>query len=75
MIAKCKRTFYEHSNKCGKALARALRAQRAQAFIPELMGEGGSKVHTTEEIAEQFRKYYTSLYNLPQQSSEGGDVP
>lgn len=29
------------------------------------MGEGGSKVHTTEEIADQFRKYYTSLYNLP----------
>lgn len=28
VIAKCKRAFYEHSNKCGKLLVRALRAQQ-----------------------------------------------
>lgn len=63
MIAKCKCTFYEHSNKYGKLLARALRAQ-PQTFIPKLLSDGKTKVHATEEIADLFHKYYTSLYNL-----------
>lgn len=68
VIAKCKHTFYEHSNKCGRLLARALKAQWAQAFIPELKGENGSKIHTTEGILDQFRKYYTALYNIKRPS-------
>lgn len=39
VIAKCRKTFYMHSNKSGKLLARALRAQRARTFIPEIYTE------------------------------------
>lgn len=70
MIAKCRRTFYEHSNKCGKPLPWALRAQQAHMFIPELLNETHNKVHDTEDIADLFREYYTSLYNLLRPTSE-----
>lgn len=69
-IAKCRRTFYEHSDKCGKLLAWALRAQQARTFVPELLDEGNAKAHATERIADIFRQYYASLYNLPQSTRE-----
>lgn len=68
-IIKCRRTFYEHSDKCGKLLARFLRAQQAHTFIPELLDKQGTKVHETEKLADIFRQYYTSLYNLPKSHS------
>lgn len=55
--------FYEHSDKCGKLLVHALKGQQARTFVPELLDESRTKAHTTEEIAEIFRKYYTALYN------------
>lgn len=67
-------------NKCGKLSARAPRTQKARAFIPKLISESNTKVHATEEIADQFRKYYISLYNLShlfsdrEKSSEHGVI-
>lgn len=68
-IAKCRHTFYEHSNKCGKLLARALQAQQARTFIPELLDEHNTTAHATEKIADIFQQYYVSLYNLSHPTS------
>lgn len=69
-ISKCHRSFYEHSNKCGKLLARALRIQKARTFIPEMLNTTHKKIHTTEGIDALFRDYYKDLYNLPSPQSE-----
>lgn len=73
MLAKCRRSFYEHSNKCGKLLAHALRAQQTYTFVPELIDETQQKVHATEEIADIFQKYCISLYNFPCHESDTKD--
>lgn len=54
MLAKCRRSFYEHSNKCGKILAYALRAQQACTFVLELLDKTQHKVHATEGIDKIF---------------------
>ncbi|KAM9324469.1 serine/threonine-protein kinase WNK2 [Gastrophryne carolinensis] len=65
MAAKCRRFFYEYSNKCGKALARALKAQRARNFISHIRDRGGRDLYLTKDIARAFREFYENLYNLP----------
>lgn len=50
MLAKCRWSFYEYSNKCSTFLEHALRTQQAWTFIPELLDETQQKVNTNEEI-------------------------
>lgn len=65
VIAKCRRMFYKQSTKCGKLVAWALKAQQAHLFVLGLLTDNHTKVHTTEEIASLFQRYYTKLYILP----------
>lgn len=63
-ITKCKRYYYEHNNKSGRALARSLRTRLTQSCIPEIKNKSGETVFIPEEMGEAFRQYYASLYDI-----------
>lgn len=46
-------------------LARAVREERAMTYTPSLKSKEGRKVNNSMEMAEIFREYYNTLYNLP----------
>lgn len=63
-LAKCRSHFYEHSDKCGRTLARALKAKHTQSYITEVKGPGGERLIHTEEMVKAFCTYIAGLYNL-----------
>lgn len=70
-INRWKSIFYETNNKSGKFLARVLRAARTNMNINNICTREGKTVHAPADIADQFRKYYETLYNLePQPGSK-----
>lgn len=60
--------FYEHGNKSGKILARALRAKKSSTTIHSINDSSGSKVTSNKQIADQFVNYYSQLYNIKPQA-------
>lgn len=60
-LTKCKRYFYEHNNKCGKALARSLRSRLTQSYIPEIRDNSGNKASLPKEMGKVFRDYSSSF--------------
>lgn len=58
------KTFYEYGNKSSKLLARALQAKKASMTIHSLTDAKGQKIVSNDQIAEQFIRYYSQLYNL-----------
>lgn len=56
--------FYEHSNKSGKRVARALQSKKTASIIHSLMDQSGRKLTCNPDIAKQFVDYYSKLYNL-----------
>ncbi|KAM5171776.1 A.superbus venom factor 1-like [Mantella aurantiaca] len=58
------KAFYEHSNKCGRMLARALQIRRSEMTVHTIRNAQGSLLNRTDHIAKEFEKYYGSLYNL-----------
>lgn len=68
--AKCilffKRGFYyEHRDKSGKFLARALKMLEQATTILDIKNNEGKPVQKTDQIAAAFHDYYIKLYNLP----------
>lgn len=56
--------FYEHSNKCGRILARCIRARKTNLAVQCIKDSQGTIFSSTPDIARQFEKYYSDLYNL-----------
>lgn len=66
--------FYEFGNKSGKLLARALQSRKASNTIHTIRDPSGTSLVSSEDIATQFVKYFSELYNLPS-SAETGITP
>lgn len=60
--------FYELGNKSGKLLARALRSKKASHTIRD---SSGASFASSRDIATQFIKYFSELYNLPPANGQG----
>lgn len=57
--------MYEFYNKPGTLLARALRGPRTKTYISHIVGSSlGRKLHTSSDMATEFRSFYEGLYNL-----------
>lgn len=61
VLLKARCSFYEYG-----LLANALRTKRSKTYVPALLSSSGSKVHSSPELAESFREFYSKLYNLDQ---------
>ncbi|KAM9330707.1 annexin A1 [Gastrophryne carolinensis] len=62
--------FYEQGNKAGRLLARALRPKQAKIRIEGIRGSDGIFYQKNGEIADLFRRFYLTLYNLPVQQGK-----
>lgn len=62
-----KKIYYEHGDKTGKILAKALRGQIIQHTILGIQNKSGKIDRAMDKIANHFHEYYTALYNLPPQ--------
>lgn len=49
----------------------ALREARSRMYISELITSRKGKVHKTEAMADEFRTYYRSLYNIVGEAGMG----
>lgn len=65
----CRKLSYEAGNKCGKLLSKAVKQQKLQAYIPQIISSSGHKTAMPTQIAQEFQNYYSSLYNLPKQGT------
>ncbi|KAM5151827.1 otoancorin [Mantella aurantiaca] len=63
---KTRRLFYEFGDKPSKLLARALHAKNVSHHIAAIKTTSGDLTQAPDLIAEQFRRYYKDLYNLPE---------
>lgn len=57
--------FYEFSNKSGRLLAKTLRSEQAINRVHSIKDSTGKAQTDPAVIADEFRKYYYALYNLP----------
>lgn len=69
-----KKTFYEHGNKVSKLLAKAIQTKKSDMTIHSVVDPSGKKINQTPDIAKQFVKFYTKLYNLPQSDPPNDDT-
>lgn len=79
-LAWARRTMFEFTNKPGSLLARALQGPRTKTYIPHIQSSMGQKLNTSSDMAEEFRSFYTGLYNLDRPQSvdsptEGSHTP
>ena len=64
-IQICRRNVYESGNKCGRMLAQAIRTQNMASYIPHIVTWEGKKVSVPQQISQEFKSFYSNLYNLP----------
>lgn len=62
-----KSIYFEHGDKSGKLLAKALKDMTQTGKVQAIRDKDGKPRHKPTDIAELFRKFYSSLYNLPEQ--------
>ncbi|CAH2306963.1 Hypothetical predicted protein [Pelobates cultripes] len=62
-IRRTRAFFYMHANKGGKLLARMLRGTQSRAQVHALRTTQGTLTQFPEEIASEFQRFYTQLYN------------
>ncbi|CAH2319465.1 alpha-tectorin [Pelobates cultripes] len=63
-LQQSKGFFYTHANKGGKYLARLLKGNAPRTQVRTLRLPSGASTAFLDQIAEEFRHYYQSLYNL-----------
>ncbi|CAH2300866.1 endonuclease reverse transcriptase [Pelobates cultripes] len=63
-LQQSKGFFYAHANKGGKYLARLLKGNAPRTQVRTLRLPSGASTAFPDQIAEEFRRYYQSLYNL-----------
>lgn len=59
--------FYEHGDKSGKKLARALKDATTANHIHAIHNKDGTLEHNSKKIVEIFHEFYYKLYNFPPQ--------
>uniref|UniRef100_A0A803J671 Reverse transcriptase domain-containing protein n=1 Tax=Xenopus tropicalis TaxID=8364 RepID=A0A803J671_XENTR len=59
-----KQKYYSDDNKCGRLLTNKLREARAKSRIESIKTTDGKKLTNPTQIAQEFAKYYSTLYNL-----------
>lgn len=65
-----KMTYYVSGNKAGRLLANCLKGQRHKTKIPYVLHpKTQEKLHHPQAIADAFSYYYSSLYNLQEDSA------
>ncbi|CAH2223214.1 endonuclease reverse transcriptase, partial [Pelobates cultripes] len=62
-IRRTRAFFYMHANKGGKLLVRMLRGAQSRAQVHALRTTQGTLTQFPEEIASEFQRFYTQLYN------------
>lgn len=62
------RIGYESGDKRGRKLARSTREQKLASYAPQITTSQGQKVMLPKQITQGFRDFYSSLYNLLEQS-------
>lgn len=69
-MRKLKLNFYANNNKAGKFFADRLKIQRSKTRIPHIFHpKTSAKVENPQAIADAFAEYYSSLYNLKDDTS------
>lgn len=63
-LCRVRNGYYEHENKSGKLLAHSLRETSRRSYIPHIDTSKGKHCNMSHEIAEVFREYHSSFYNL-----------
>lgn len=61
---RTRNAHYEQGNKSGKLLEHSLRENSRRNYVPHIDSDGGNRLFESSKIAEVFREYYQSLYNL-----------
>ncbi|CAH2315864.1 Hypothetical predicted protein, partial [Pelobates cultripes] len=76
-LQRSKNFFYAHANKGGKFLAHLLKGDTPRTQVRKLRLTSGRVSPYPEDIADEFRAYYESLYNLrpPGHQAPGGEAP
>ncbi|CAH2285529.1 DUF1725 domain-containing [Pelobates cultripes] len=64
-LCKSHRFYYEHSNKCGRMLARMIQKKRRQSQITMLQTAGAPAIRRPDGIMSRFLEFYSKLYDLP----------
>lgn len=62
LLLKSRHRFYEFGDKPGKALALQLRLQAVKSFIAQVQDPAGNVISDPQEINNQFKLFYSSLY-------------
>uniref|UniRef100_A0A9J8CV62 Reverse transcriptase domain-containing protein n=1 Tax=Cyprinus carpio carpio TaxID=630221 RepID=A0A9J8CV62_CYPCA len=83
LLLKSRHRFYEFGDKPSKALALQLRLQTARSFIAQIQDTAGNSISDPQEINNQFKLFYSSLYqsdslkdaNLIDHFFENLDIP
>lgn len=65
LALKLHQIYYEGDNKCSKIFARKLKRRTNWSYILSLKSLHNTTHNDTITIAETFRRYYQTLYNLP----------
>lgn len=63
-ILRARNIHHEQGNKSGKLLAHSLRENSQRNYVPHIDSDGGNRIFESSKIAEVFREYYQSLYNI-----------
>ncbi|XP_044141753.1 oocyte zinc finger protein XlCOF6-like, partial [Bufo gargarizans] len=69
-LQKLRFKYYSHGDKGSRLVSALLKAQRNKTFISAVKTKSGNRMTTTPAIAEEFCKFYTSLYNLEDASRD-----
>lgn len=59
--------FYKHGNKSGRLLARTIQVAKVSSMIHYIRDKHGILHSKNEDIAKQFKTFYSTLYNLKQE--------
>lgn len=73
-IQICRKQTYESGNKCGKLLAKMVRQHKSATYIPHISTCKGTRATFPTQITEEFRQFYSRLYNLPQATSSINEI-
>lgn len=58
------KTIFKFGNKAGRPLARSICTKSNCTYIPKLRCPKNGLVHTSEDIAQTFKEYCRTLYNI-----------
>lgn len=65
-LLRRRKAFYVWGNKSSRGLARSLKKQLSRTYISKVKRVNGGWANTSSEIAEEFKGFFTKLYNIRQ---------